>query len=98
MRALLMLSALLGLASCVAAPVDVAPPAADAEIHRFSIDRAYSLGDRRELAFRDQIADQARVYCGLGGFSLYSQTPVGPEEVREDFLYRQYDVAITCDG
>lgn len=95
MRLLVML---LGLASCVAAPADQEPPTRGSEVHRFSVDRAYSLGDMRELAFRDQIADQARSYCGLGGYSLYSQQPVGVEEVREDFLYRQYDVAITCDG
>jgi putative hemolysin len=97
MRFAVMGFALLGLVACVTPPGE-APPAPDAEVHRFSVDRAYSLGDRRELSFRDQIAAQARSYCGLGGYSLFSQTPVGSEQVREDFIYRQYDVAITCDG
>jgi len=67
-------------------------------LHSFSIARAYSLMDPRELAFRDQIAAEARARCGFGDYSLYSARPVGDEEVRPDFLYRDYDVQITCDS
>ena len=98
MRRLVLVPGVLCLASCVAQPPEVPPTAAETEVHRFSVDRAYGLGDPRELAFRDQIAARARDLCGLGGYSLYAQRPVGPEVVGEDFLYRQYDVAITCDG
>ena len=67
-------------------------------LHSFTIDRAYTLTDTRELAFRDQIAAEARQRCGFGDFSLYSSRPVGVELVAEDFLYRQHEVQITCAG
>lgn len=67
-------------------------------LHSFSVERAYTLTDTRELAFRDQIAAEARAVCGLGDYSLYSSRPVGPEVVGDDFLYRAYDIQITCDG
>ena len=34
----------------------------------------------------------------FGAFSLFSSRPTGFEMVRDDFLYRQYEVQITCDG
>ncbi|MDR7124080.1 hypothetical protein [Pseudotabrizicola sp. 4114] len=71
-------------------------PAPEA-LHSFTIDRAYTVTDTRELAFRDQIAAEARQLCGFGEYSLYSSRPVGVEVVREDFLYRQHEVQITCD-
>ncbi|NEX45315.1 hypothetical protein [Pseudotabrizicola algicola] len=88
----------LALGACVAqsAPPPAAP-ASEANLHRFIIDRAYTLTDSRELAFRDQIAAEAQQRCGFGGFSLYSSRPIGNEVVGEDFLYRQHDVQITCD-
>ncbi|MBN2628925.1 MAG: hypothetical protein JXR75_00120 [Rhodobacteraceae bacterium] len=72
------------------------PDPGSGALHSFTIDRAYSLTDPRELAFRDQIAAAARDVCGFGGFSLYSSRPIGVEEVRDDFLYRLYEVQITC--
>ena len=74
------------------------PAQASGTLHSFTIDRAYTLTDPRELAFRDQIAAEARLRCGFGAFSLFSSRPTGFEMVRDDFLYRQYEVQITCDG
>lgn len=88
------------LAACVA-PADPAPEQTaprDVVVHRFTVDRAYTLTDSRELAFRDQIAAEAQNICGFSGFSLFSSRPVGVEVVAEDFLYRQHDVEITCDN
>lgn len=96
------LLATLILSGCVSPAARVDMPKTDSArgstLHSFTIDRAYTLTDPRELAFRDQIAAEARVLCGFGDFSLYSSQPVGFEVVREDYLYRQYDVQITCDG
>lgn len=97
------LPAALLLSACMATPPQDDPslPTVDGDqgttLHSFTIERAYTLTDPRELAFRDQIAAEARQICGLGDYSLYSSRPVGFEVVREDFLYRQYDVQITCD-
>ncbi|MCU0901307.1 MAG: hypothetical protein MUC82_12555 [Cypionkella sp.] len=102
-RPFLLLVLPLCLAACVPPPPapEVEMPTTESEpgseLHRFTIDRAYSLGDSRELAFRDQIAAEARARCGFGDFSLYSSRPVGPEVVREDFIYRQHVVEITCE-
>ncbi|MDO9640490.1 MAG: hypothetical protein Q7J44_18300 [Pseudotabrizicola sp.] len=87
------------LAACmpVAAPPPTGPPD-PARLHSFTVDRAFTLTDPRELDFRDQIAAQARVFCGFGDYSLYSARPVGHEVVAEDFIYRQHDVQITCDS
>ena len=91
------------LTACVQPPAPDAlfMPTTDSEpgsrLHSFTIDRAYTLTDPRELAFRDQIAAEARARCGFGTFSLYSSRPIGVEVVGEDFLYRQHDVQITCD-
>lgn len=88
------------LGACVAAPEpfpntsNVAP----AIVHSFTVDRAYTLTDSRELAFRDQIAAEAQQRCGFAGFSLFSSRPVGVEVVGEEFLYRQHEVQITCDN
>jgi len=79
------------------ATTTVAAMSRPSTLHSFTIERAYTLTDPRELAFRDQIAAEARQLCGFGDFSLYSSRPVGSEEVREDFLYRLHDVQITCD-
>ncbi|MFN4155139.1 MAG: hypothetical protein ACK4HF_10825 [Paracoccaceae bacterium] len=79
----------IGMATTGAAPVP-------GTLHSFTIDRAYTLTDPRELAFRDQIAAEARQICGFGDFSLYASRPVGFEVVGEDFLYRQHEVQITC--
>lgn len=89
----------LSLAACVAPPPPdtTTPLNPDAQVHSFTIDRAYSLTDSRELAFRDQIAAAAREVCEMGEFTLYSSRPIGVEEVREDSLYRQHEVQITCD-
>ncbi|TGD65090.1 hypothetical protein EYC08_08355 [Tabrizicola sp. WMC-M-20] len=89
------------LAACVPPPTDsgaqgTAP--APGTLQSFTIDRAYTLTDPRELAFRDQIAAEARARCGFGDYSLYSSRPVGTEVVRDDFLYRQHEVQITCDS
>lgn len=97
------LVALLALAACMPFPgrdeVNMATtgPVPDT-LHSFTIDRAYTLADPRESEFREQIAAEARQRCGAGDYSLYSQRPVGVESVRDDFLYRQHDVQITCDG
>ncbi|RGP35624.1 hypothetical protein [Pseudotabrizicola alkalilacus] len=91
------------LAACVQPPapdelyMPTVESAPGSTLHSFTIDRAYTLTDTRELAFRDQIAAEARQLCGLGEYSLYSSRPVGVEVVREDFLYRQHEVQITCD-
>lgn len=100
----LLLLACLLLSACMAQLPQDAPPSPTGNdepggtLHSFTIDRAYTLTDPRELAFRDQIAAEARQLCGFGDYSLYSSRPVGFEVVGEDFLYRQHDVQITCDG
>jgi hypothetical protein len=93
------------LASCVQPPppdtigmATTGPAPISSTLHSFTIDRAYTLTDPRELAFRDQIAAEARQLCGFGDFSLFSSRPVGFEVVRDDFIYRQHQVQITCDG
>ncbi|WP_103333336.1 hypothetical protein [Pseudotabrizicola formosa] len=87
------------LGACVQPPADSpAPPAGPQTLHSFTIDRAYTLTDPRELAFRDQIAAEARTRCGFGDYGLYSVRPIGTEVVAEDFLYRLHEVQITCDG
>ncbi|MDO8884611.1 MAG: hypothetical protein U0934_02770 [Pseudotabrizicola sp.] len=91
------------LAACVptTTPQSVATVAAKSTpstLHSFTIDRAFTLSDPRELAFRDQIAAEARQLCGFGDFSLFSSRPVGFEVVRDDFIYRQHEVQITCDA
>lgn len=94
---------LLALTGCVPSPaakevrMPSQPSAPGSSLHSFTIERAFSLSDPRELAFRDQIAAEARARCGFGDFSLYSSRPVGVEVVRDDFIYRPYDIAITCD-
>lgn len=97
-----LLPLILLVSACVAAPDDIDMPTVEpdpdsVQIHSFTIDRAYSLTDPRELAFRDQIAAEARAYCVTGDYSLYSSRPIGVEVVRDDFLYRQYAIEITCD-
>ncbi|MFN7223176.1 MAG: hypothetical protein ACK4MS_04090 [Paracoccaceae bacterium] len=94
------LTAALMLAACAPLPAQrPSPPVTDkAQLHSFRIERAYRLTDPRELAFRDQIAAEARMLCATGDFSLYSSRPVGDEDVRDDFIYRSYDVQITCEG
>ena len=95
----LTLPLVLVLVACVQPPADrPAAPAGPETLHSFTVDRAYTLTDPRELAFRDQIAAQARIFCGFGDYSLYSSRPVGNEVVAEDFIYRQHDVQITCDS
>ena len=90
------------LAACIQMPVQdelympTVESAPGSTLHSFTIDRAYSVTDTRELAFRDQIAAEARQRCGFGDFSLYSSRPIGVEVVRDDFLYRQHEVQITC--
>ncbi|MFN3847092.1 MAG: hypothetical protein ACK4RZ_14900 [Paracoccaceae bacterium] len=94
------LTVALMLAACAPLPAQRPSPHVTDKVrlHSFRIERAYRLTDPRELAFRDQIAAEARMLCTDGDFSLYSSRPVGDEDVRDDFIYRSYDVQITCDG
>ena len=69
-----------------------------ATIHDLQVERAYTLEDSREQAFRDQILEQAVGLCGSRSYALQSTRPVGAEVVRDDFLYRLYDVQIACPG
>jgi hypothetical protein len=93
------------LAACQPAPLpdlnmpttDPAPGEETVVLHQARIERAYSLEDPREQAFRDQIRADALVQCGHGGYALYAQRPIGPEVIGEDFLYRLYEVTFACD-
>jgi hypothetical protein len=93
------------LAACQPAPlpelympsVEPGPGEETVVLHRFRLDRAYTLEDPRDEAFRAQIRADALVTCGHGGYALYSQKPIGPEVIGEDFLYRSYEVTYACD-
>lgn len=90
---------LLALPSCMATAPE--PPPEDTPplvFHDLEIERAYSLEDPREQAFRDQIGAQAIALCGSRRYEIFATRPAGPELVREDFLYRLYDVQIACPG
>lgn len=93
------------LAACQPAPLpDLYMPSVEPEpgeetivLHQLRVDRAYTLEDPRDEAFRAKIRADALAQCGHGGFALYSQKPVGPEVIGEDFLYRSYEVTYACD-
>lgn len=93
------------LAACQPAPLpdlympttDPAPGEETVVLHQTRIERAYTLEDPREQAFRAQIRAEALATCGHGGYALYARKPVGPEVIGEDFLYRSYEVTYACD-
>lgn len=94
------------LAACQTLPAaDVAndpdAPAEPADVVLFSIEveRAYTLEDPREDAFRAQIRAAAQESCGPGsGYAIYAQSPVGDEVIGEEFLFRRYDITYACTG
>ncbi len=96
---------LIFLTACQPAPLpDLYMPSVEPEpgddtvvLHQLRLDRAYTLEDPRDEAFRAQIRADALITCGHGGFALYAQKPVGPEVIGEDFLYRSYEVIYACD-
>lgn len=96
---------LLALTACQA----IVPPLADdpmpdagtqtgAQIHMLTIERAYTLEDRRDFEFRQQVAAEAAQICGRAGHTIQSTRPFGPERIGEDFLYRMVEVGIACNA
>lgn len=95
----LMLLATLG--ACQTAPNPAAPAPPDdgtLTLHSLRVERAYTLEDPREDAFRAQIRADALVICGRSGFAIHSQRPVGPEVIGEEFLFRDYEITYACTG
>ena len=109
-RALLGLALLSTLTACQITPKRAATPApetvakpvadgADVVLHSIEVERAYTLEDPREEAFRAQIRAAALETCGPGtGYAMHAQRPFGDEVIGEDFLFRRYDITFACTG
>lgn len=72
---------------------------ADTAVFTVEVDRAYTLEDPREDAFRAQIRTAAQENCGPGSsYAIYAQSPVGDEVIGPEFLFRRYEITFACTG
>lgn len=99
----LTLLATLGACQTAPNPAPPAPPQSGADdavlvLHSLRVERAYTLEDPRDDAFRAQIRADALVVCGRTGFAIHSQRPIGPEVIGDAFLFRDYEITYACTG
>ena len=91
------------LAACALAPVPDDVTSADGASdtgpsQQLLVERAYTLEDSRDQAFREQIAAEAAVACGSANHTVQSTRPIGSETIGDEFLFRLYEVEVSCGG
>lgn len=90
------------LAACDRAlpPEDSPPLAEGAEpaVHSLTVERHYTLEDPRPEDFAARITAEAATVCPGGRHKVQATRPTGPERIGEAFLYRLYDVQVSCTG
>ncbi len=81
-------------------PEDQPPPAGtpEPEVFTLTVERHYTLEDPRAEDFSTRITAEAATVCPGGRHRVQATRPIGAERIAEDFLYRLYEVRVSCTG